>query len=284
MKVLLLGSNGQLGSDIVKVFKNSKIELIKYTRKDFDVLKNKINFPEVDYIINCISYHKTDECEDFPDKSFKINSSFVYELSKYCELNDITLFHISTDYVFDGYKSSPYKEEYIPNPLNIYGLSKFSGEKAVQNYLNKYFIFRVSSLFGEAGASGKGGNFVETMIKLAKKNIPLKIISDQYMVPTHTLDIAKVIRFFIENQIDEFGIFHVVSNGSCSWYDFTKEIFTQIGLDYNIEKITYKEYKTKAIRPKYSVLDNRKLSKYYKMPHWKEALNEYLLIKKYIYK
>ena len=282
MKVLLLGSNGQLGSDVVKVFRNSAIELIKYTREDFDVLKDKIDFPEVDYIVNCISYHKTDECEDFPDKAFKINSSFVYELAKYCELNDIILFHISTDYVFDGYKKSPYNEEDIPNPLNIYGISKFSGEKAIQNYLNKYFIFRVSSLFGEAGASGKGGNFVENMINLAKKEVPLKVISDQYMVPTHTLDIARVIKFFIENQIDEYGIYHVVSEGSCSWFDFTKEIFVQIGLNYNIEKTTYKEYQTKAVRPKYSVLDNRKLYKYCKMPHWKEALNKYLRIKGYI--
>ena len=281
MKVLLLGSNGQLGSDIVKIFKDSKIELIKYTRKSFDVLENKINFPKVDYIINCISYHKTDECEDFPDKSFKINSSFVYELAKYCELNDITLFHISTDYVFDGNKKTPYNEEDFSNPLNIYGLSKFAGEKAIQNDLNKYFIFRVSSLFGEAGASGKGGNFVETMINLAKKEVPLKIISDQYMVPTHTLDIARVIKFFIENQIDEYGIYHVVSDGSCSWYDFTKEIFKQINLNYNLDKTTYKDYKTKAIRPKYSVLDNRKLLKYYKMPHWKKALREYLRIKGY---
>ena len=282
MKVLLLGSNGQLGSDIVKVFEDSKIKLIKYTRENFDALKDKINFPEVDYIINCISYHKTDECEDFPDKSFKINSSFVYELAKYCESNDITLFHISTDYVFDGYKNSPYNENDVLNPLNIYGLSKFAGEKAIQNYLHKYFIFRVSSLFGEVGASGKGGNFVETMINLAKKEVPLKIISDQYMVPTHTLDIARVIKFFIENQIDEYGIYHVVSNGSCSWYDFTKEIFSQIGLDYAIEKTTYKEYKTNAIRPKYSVLDNKKLLKFYKMPHWKESLKEYLQIKGYL--
>jgi len=282
MKILLLGSNGQLGSDVVRVFKDSKIELITFRRDNFDALKDKIEFPKVNYIINCISYHKTDECEDFPEKSFKINSSLVYKLAKYCEANDITLFHISTDYVFDGFKNSPYNEEDVPNPLNIYGLSKFAGEKAIQNYLNKYFIFRVSSLFGEAGASGKGGNFVETMINLAKKGTPLKIIADQYMVPTHTLDIARVIKFFIENQIDEYGIYHVVSDGSCSWYDFTKEIFNQIGSNYNIEKTTYIEYRTKAVRPKYSVLYNRKLLKYYKMPHWKKALNEYLYIKGYL--
>jgi len=283
-KVLLLGANGQLGSDIQKVFKN--IELIPLTRKDFDIEKDSIDklnqFKKVDYIINSTSYHKTDECEDFPDKSFKVNSSFVYELAKYCELNDIILFHISTDYVFDGYKNSPYKEEDIPNPLNIYGLSKFVGEKSIQNYCEKYFIFRVSSLFGEAGASGKGGNFVETMINLAKKEIPLKIIANQYMAPTHTLDIAKAIYHFILNDIKDYGIYHCCNSGSCSWYEFTKKIFELANIDYLIEKTTYEEYKTKAKRPKYSVLDNSKLSKYYKMKNWEEALGEYLKIKGYI--
>jgi len=277
MKVLVLGSNGQLGSDLLKINK----DFIPFTRDEFDANKDSIEkLPkDVNYIINCISYHKTDEVEDNPDQAFKINSSFVYELAKFCKSNDITLFHISTDYVFNGYKNSPYNEEDIPNPLNIYGLSKFSGEKVIQNYIEKYFIFRVSSLFGVAGASGKGGNFVETMIKLAKNNTPLKIIDNQYMTPTHTLDIAKAINFFIENQIDEYGIYHCVSDGSCSWYDFTKEIFNQIELDYKIDKTTYEEYKTKAKRPKYSVLDNRKLSKYYKMPHWKDTLKEYLELK-----
>jgi len=280
MKVLILGSNGQLGSDLLEVFEG---KVIAFTRKEFDAQKDDINkLPkDVDYIINCISYHKTDEVEDNSDKAFKINSSFVYELARFCSENDITLFHISTDYVFDGCKKSPYNEEDIPNPLNIYGLSKFSGEKAIQTYTDKYFIFRVSSLFGRAGASGKGGNFVTTMINLAKKNTPLKIIANQYMVPTHTLDIARVIKYFIDNRVDEYGIYHCVSDGSCSWYDFTKEIFNQIGLDYKIDKTTYEEYKTKAKRPKYSVLDNRKLSKYYKMPHWREALKEYLTLKGY---
>ncbi len=279
MKVLVLGSNGQLGSDLLKINQN----FISFTRKEFDVERDSIEkLPKnVDYIINCISYHKTDEVEDNPDKAFKINSSFVYELAKFCNKNNITLFHISTDYVFDGYKNSSYNEEDIPNPLNIYGLSKFSGEKAIINYMDKYFIFRVSSLFGRAGASGKGGNFVETMINLVKKNTPLNIIANQYMVPTHTLDIARAIKYFIDNQIDEYGVYHCVSNGSCSWFDFTKEIFNQIGLKYKIDKTTYEEYKTKAIRPKYSVLDNRKLSKYYKMPHWREALKEYLTLKGY---
>jgi len=280
-KVLLLGANGQLGSDIQKVFID--VELMPFTRKEFNVESNSIDkLPsDVDFIINCTSYHKTDEVEDFPDKAFKINSSFVYELAKFAKENDITLFHISTDYVFDGSKNFPYKEDDIPNPLNIYGLSKYAGEIAIKNYLDRYFIFRVSSLFGEAGASGKGGNFVETMINLAKKKVPLKIIANQFMAPTHTLDIARAIYHFIVNDIKDYGIYHCSNSGSCSWYDFTKKIFELANIDYPIKKTTYEEYKTKAKRPKYSVLDNRKLSKYYKMPHWREALKEYLTLKGY---
>ena len=285
-KVLLLGANGQLGSDIQRTFKDG-IELIALTRKEFDIEKDSIDilneFKEVDYIINSTSYHKTDECEDFPDKSFKINSSFVYELARFCFEFDITLFHISTDYVFDGKKNSPYIEEDVPNPLNIYGLSKFAGEKAIQNYLDKYFIFRVSSLFGEAGSSGKGGNFVETMINLAKKGVPLKVIANQYMAPTHTLDIAKAIYYFIVNDIKDYGIYHCCNSGSCSWYEFAKKIFELANINYPITKTTYEEYKTKAKRPKYSVLDNKKLSQYYKMKDWDKALEEYLKIKGYIF-
>jgi len=285
-KVLLLGANGQLGSDIKKIFKDENIRLISLTRDNFDVQKDDISkleeYKNVDYIINTIAYHKTDECEDYPDKSFKINASFVYELAKFCDKFDISLFHFSTDYVFDGNKETPYKEEDIPNPLNIYGLSKFSGEKAIENYLKKYFIFRVSSLFGVAGASGKGGNFVETMLNLAKKKVPLKIISNQYMSPTHTLDIARVVLYFIKNDIRDYGIYHCCNSGSCSWYEFTKKIFKLANINYPIEKTTYEEYKTKAKRPKYSVLNNTKLSQYYKMPSWQDALKEYLFKKGYI--
>jgi len=281
-KVLLLGANGQLGSDIRKVFKEN-IELLCLTRNSFDIEQDEISklnkYSNVDYIINTTSYHKTDECEDFPDKSFKINSSFVYQLAKFSNENDITLFHISTDYVFDGMSNTPYKEEDTPNPLNIYGLSKYTGELTIQNYSEKYFIFRVSSLFGESGASGKGGNFVETMINLAKKNTPLSIISDQFMAPTHTLDIAKAIYHFIENDIQDFGIYNCCNSGVCSWYDFTKKIFELAKIDYPISKTTYENYKTKAVRPKYSVLDNSKISKHYKMPNWEIALKEYTNIK-----
>ncbi|MGE4317505.1 MAG: dTDP-4-dehydrorhamnose reductase [Deferribacterales bacterium] len=287
LNVAVLGSNGQLGSDLKKTLTKSGLQCRFLTREDIEAEKSdfieKLGILQgADYVINCISYHKTDECEDFADKTFHINGAFVYELSKYCAANGITLFHISTDYVFDGTKNSPYSETDRPQGLSMYGISKISGEMAVQAHCQKYFILRVSSLFGEAGASGKGGNFVETMIKLAKNGTPLKVIADQMMAPTHTLDIARAIEAMISSKQTDYGIYNCCNSGSCSWYEFTKTIFDYAGIKADLSETTFAEYKTKAKRPKYSVLDNKKISKIYPMPHWQDALKEYLVLKGYI--
>jgi dTDP-4-dehydrorhamnose reductase len=290
-RILVLGANGQLGSDIVKVFSDSEnMDLISFYRKNLDVeetdsIKHKLNeYSGVDYIINCTSYHKTDECEDFVEKSFKVNSVAVLEMVKFCSERDIVFIHISTDYVFGGDKKKPYKEEDYPNPLNVYGNTKLAGEFFIKNYCEKYFILRVSSLFGVAGSSGKGGNFVETMIKFAKEKIPLKVIANQFMSPTHTLDVARAIKILIDKDINNYGLYHVCNSGFCSWYEFTKTIFELTSIDVDLSKTSYEEYNTKAKRPKYSVMGNSKISKYYKMPEWEEALKEYLKLKGYIKK
>jgi len=280
-KIAVLGSNGQLGSDLVKVLEG---EVIPITRTQFEVGRDEVDTlpADVDYIINCISYHRVDEAEELPEKAFEINTSFVYRLARFCRENGITLFHISTDYVFDGCKKSPYNEQDSPNPLNIYGLSKYSGELAIQRYMDQFFIFRVSSLFGVAGSSGKGGNFIETMLKFAQEGKKLKVVDDQYMSPTSTLDVARAINFFIREEVDEYGIYHCCNTGSCSWHQFTEEIFKRVGIERPVGRVSHREFKRKADRPKYSVMDNRKLEKYYRMPHWKEALNEYLTLKGYL--
>lgn len=290
-KILLLGANGQLGSDVVKVFSGSKnISLLPFYRKNIDVeeidsIRSKLEkCSDVDYIINCISYHKTDECEDFAEKSFKVNSTAVLEMAKFCLEKDIVFFHISTDYVFDGIKREPYKEDDCPNPLNVYGNSKLAGEFFIKNYCKKYFILRVSSLFGVAGSSGKGGNFIETMIRFAKEKRPLKVIDNQFMSPTHTIDVARAIKKIIDDDIEDYGIYHACNSDFCSWYEFTKTIFELTSIDADLSKTSYEEYNTKAKRPKYSVMGNSKISKYYKMPEWKEALKEYLKLKGYIKK
>lgn len=284
-KVLLLGSNGQLGSDIVRVSKGIEdIKLHPLTRADIDAEKDDVAdklamHRDCDAVINCISYHKTDECEDYPEKTFQINSLFVLHLTRFCAENDITLFQISTDYVFDGEKNEPYAENNPVNPLNVYGAAKAVSEFLVRNYLSRHFVFRVSSLFGAAGASGKGGNFIETMLRLAKEKKPLKVIGDQYMSPTHTLDVARLIVEFIKSDVNAYGTYHCCNSGSCSWYEFAAEIFDLCGLDADLSETTYAEYKTRAVRPRYSVMNNSKVGGIYKMPHWREALKEYLKIK-----
>lgn len=284
-QVILLGSNGQLGTDVVHVFGADKnIQLTALTRSDIDAERHSVfdrlaDYDDSDVIVNCISYHKTDECEDYPEKSFKINSLFVGELARFCAEFNILLIHISTDYVFGGKKSTPYLPDDPVSPLNVYGMSKVSGELYVKASKARYAIVRVSSLFGIAGVSGKGGNSVETMISLAKEGKPLKVIADQMMSPTHTLDVARALHALIVAEPEHSMTIHCCNSGSCSWYEFTREIFDKCNLEVDLIETAYAEYKTKAIRPKYSAMDNSSISKYFQMPDWKTALTEYLKAK-----
>ncbi|WP_160118400.1 dTDP-4-dehydrorhamnose reductase [Bacillus sp. V59.32b] len=284
-RILLLGANGQLGTDIQKVFSlSSQYEIVPVYRSQLDVENDDIasflgHVNDFDILINCTSYHKTDECEDFPEKSFAVNSLAVLEIAKYCNAHHKTLFHITTDYLFDGKGNRPYREDDQPNPLSVYGNSKLSGEHFIKAYHDGYFIFRVSSLFGKAGASGKGGNFVETMINLAKQGKTIRVIDDQVMSPTHTLDIAKAIHTFIEQEIDSYGVYHCSGEGECSWHDFAAEIFKEINADVDLIPVPHTSYQTKANRPLYSVLDNSKLNRIHQMPDWQDSLTDYLKLK-----
>jgi len=286
-RLLILGANGQLGSDLVRAIDDSNdFEAVPTTRAQFDAVQQSVDevlpkLGECDVIINCISYHKTDECEDNASKCYEINGRFVGDLARYAKANDKTLVHISTDYVFDGHKDSPYVETDPTGPLNMYGISKLAGEFAVRQYAGQYYLLRVSSLFGVAGVSGKGGNFVETMIRMANENKPLKVVGDQKMAPTHTLGIAKAILQLIECDAPS-GIYHCCNSGQCSWYEFAREIFSQCGIEADLTETTSDQFTTKAARPKYSVLDNNKLSQFYAMPPWKEALGEYLRLKGHV--
>lgn len=284
-KVIVLGANGQLGSDLQKVFAESSFELIPLMRKDIDAENPQVSFEVLNgahFVINCISYHKTDECEDFPEKTFQINSVFVTKLARACAEKKIKLIHISTDYVFAGDKGEPYTEQDAPRGQNLYGISKAAGEQAIQLYCPESFILRVSSLFGVAGASGKGGNFVETMIKMAKDGKDLKVVADQTMSPTHTLEIARATKSIIEKAPTKYGIYHVSGTGSCSWYEFAKTIFETANITAKLAPVTTGEFKTKARRPQMSVLNNKKLSEIYAMPTWQKSLKEYLELKGHI--
>lgn len=280
-RIAVLGANGQLGSDLVKILQAKNLNYLAVTRSDFDVsavdIEQKLNIlSDCKYIINCIATTNVDNCENQAITAFTVNCLFNQKLAKFCHTQQITLFYISTDYIFDGTSSDPYLESQLPNPLNIYGISKLAGEYAVSNYSTQYFIFRTSALFGIAGASGKGGNFISTIMNLAQTRESFTIIDDQYTCPTHTLDLAKAIIYFIDNQITTYGIYNCVSSNSCSWWQFAAKILNLSHLDLNkLKTIKYADYQFKAQRPQSTILSNHKLQTFYHMPSWEESLEQY---------
>ena len=288
LRLVLFGANGQLGTDVRSVFRDSsKFELINITRAQAnvelphtvtDTLKQVGDF---DYLINCAAMTNTAECEKLPYRAYQINTRAVSEMAAYCEFYGKTFVHFSTDYIFDGKKKVPYVEEDKPNPLNVYGHTKLLGEIAVVQKTERYFIFRVSSLFGRVGKSGTGINFIETVIAKARLGQELAVVDDQTMSPTHTLDVARTLREFIERGARSYGIYHCTCKGACSWYEFTQEILSQVKIHAEIRPVSAALYPTTLTRPAFSALDTTKIQKIFPPKEWREALAEYLLLKGY---
>jgi dTDP-4-dehydrorhamnose reductase len=284
MKIAIIGSTGQLGTDLVKILQNEH-EVIGLTHKDIEVSDYKSCLILKDYkpevIINTAAFHKTDQCEEEPLKTFSVNTigaKNVATISK--EINAITVY-ISTDYVFDGSKTEPYTEEDTPNPINTYGISKLAGELYTKQN-PKHYIIRVASLFGIAGASGKGGNFVETMIKKALNKEVINVVDDMWMSPTYTKDAALIIKKILEANIP-YEIYHATNKGYCTWFQFAQEIFKLTGLTPIIKPIKTDQLQMKAKRPRFSALESIKLPKYgIQTRRWEEALHEYLIEKGYL--
>jgi len=281
MKIIIIGSTGQLGTDLMKTLKHAH-EVIGLTHQDIEVTDRssclilKEHNPNV--IINTAAFHKTDQCEEEPLKTFSVNAlgaRNVAMISK--EIGAITML-ISTDYVFDGSKNVPYTEYDALNPINTYGISKLAGELYTKQN-PKHYIIRLASLFGVAGASGKGGNFVETMITKAKKNETINVVDDMWMSPTYTKDAATTMKNMLESRLPV-GTYHSTNQGYCTWFQFAKEIFRLLRLKPALTPIETRELKMKAKRPRFSALRSTKLPKYgMQMREWKEALQDYLIEK-----
>lgn len=283
MKVAIIGSNGQLGIDLAKVFDAD--EIIGLTHKEIEV-ENLDSFSILtesspDVIINTAAFHKTDACEDDPGKTFLVNAIGAKNVAETCSQINAIVVYISTDYVFDGSNDVPYDEYDIPNPINTYGISKFAGEFYTK-LAQRYYIIRAASLFGVAGASGKGGNFVETMIKKAKNNQEIKVVDDIVMSPTYTKEAADIVNKIVKNMLP-FGVYHVTNRGYCSWYEFAKAIFEILNMDVDLKPIKTHLLNSKAKRPAFSALKSVRLREYdLEMKNWKEALREYLIEKGYL--
>jgi dTDP-4-dehydrorhamnose reductase len=284
MRIAVIGARGQLGFDLVRTFKNTGHEVSPLTHDEIEVcdyIPSKTTLEKIkpDIVINCAAYVRVDDCEGFPEKAFSVNALGARNIAMICRDLGLTLVHISTDYVFDGEKGKPYTEEDIPNPLSVYGNSKLAGEYFVGNILENHYIIRTASLYGLAGSSGKGGNFVETMIKKAKNKEEIKVVDDMIMSPTYTKDVAEMIENIIRKNLP-FGTYHVVNKGYCSWFDFAKAIFEFLNLNANLKPIKTKDLTLKAKRPMFSALESVKLKD--NMREWKHALQAYLKEKGYV--
>ncbi|MEM2130529.1 MAG: dTDP-4-dehydrorhamnose reductase [Candidatus Bathyarchaeia archaeon] len=284
MKIAVIGSTGQLGQDLMKVLPRAH-EVVGLTHCDIEVTDfnsvKKLKELKPDVIVNTAAFHKTDQCEDEPLKTFAVNCIGARNVTEVSKEIDATAIFISTDYVFSGSKTHPYTEEDTPDPINTYGISKLAGELFTKQN-PRHYIFRVASLFGVAGASGKGGNFVETMISKAKKNEPISVVDDMWMSPTYTRDAAETIKKILDLQLP-FGIYHLTNSGYCTWFQFAQEIFKLTGLTPNLTRSVTSQIQTKAKRPLYSVLSSIKLPKYHlTMRDWKQALYSYLVEKGHI--
>lgn len=283
MQILIVGSRGQLGTDLVEAFSDCKAT--SYTSEDMDItdeasVQQQIAFTAPDLVINAAAFTRVDECEREHIRAFSVNALGPRNLALACKRWDIPLLHVSTNYVFDGFKGEPYMESDPARPLNAYGISKLAGEHYLQALWDKHYIVRVAGLFGLTPSRMKGTNFVEAMLRLGSKGNPLRIVSDESLSPTYTRDAAAVIRRLVDT--GNYGVYHLTNSGCCTWLEFAREIFEQSGMKVELLPVTAREYGAPARRPSNSCLNINKITQMGLGPlrPWQEALRDYLLQRK----
>lgn len=269
MKILITGSNGQVGTELIKAFACTDHEVIASTRGELDCTNLRgvngfLSAIRPDLIINAAAYTAVDKAEDEIQLAEAINADFVGELAIYCKLRNIPLIHLSTDYVFDGFKQSAYSETDSPKPQGVYAKSKFNGEQFITSNINEYIILRVSWVFGVYGT-----NFVKTIINLASSREELNIVADQVGRPTAARDIARVLYEIVEKinntDFNQWGIYHYAGQGDTNWYEFARTFIDMVKsknthLNWaKLNPITSEQYPVKAKRPKNSVLDTYRI-------------------------
>ncbi len=276
MKVLVTGVKGQLGYDVVKDLEKRGHQPIGVDRDEMDLMDNEairtfIMNLKPEAIIHCAAYTAVDKAEEEVETCYQINAESVKVISECAKELDVKLVYISTDYVFDGTKEGEYVETDLPNPINVYGASKLKGEQYVQTLLEKYYIVRISWVFGV-----NGNNFIKTMRRLGSERDELNIINDQVGSPTYTADLAPLLVDMMET--DKYGIYHATNEETCSWYEFANEIFKQSGIEVKTNPITTDQYPTAAKRPMNSRMSKAKLKAngFNLLPTWQEALAHYL--------
>ncbi len=279
MTTLLIGANGQLGIELRQAFQDH--DLVPLTHAEFELtdrmqVRQTLQKYRPALILNAAAYHRVDECEDHPECAFAVNAVGVRDLAVAAQAIGAVLVYFSTDYVFDGRKRRPYQERDCPGPLSVYATSKLAGEYFVRAILEPHFVIRTCGLYGLAGSRGKGGNFVETMLRLAREEREIRVVGNQILTPTNAKELARKVRQLVET--GAYGLYHITNHGECSWYQFAAAIFEMAGLHPRLRETTSADYGARATRPAYSVLDNANLRSLGldDLRHWREALADYL--------
>ncbi len=275
MKYVVLGSGGQLGRDLCPLLQG---EVVPLTRDEIDLTKpdtlSLLEDYKPDVVINCSAYNFVDIAEAEPEAAFRVNAWAVGELAKLCQQLDCVLVHFSTDYVFglDRERKTPLTPADPPGPMSMYGTSKLAGEYLLRAHCTRHYVIRTCGLYGVWGSGGKGGNFVETMLRLAGQGKTLRVVNDQFCTPSYTVDVANATIELIAT--GQYGLHHVTNSGSCTWYELARTIFELEGVDAKLSETTSAEYGARAQRPAYSVLEQTKAVGM--LRSWKEAVQAYL--------
>ncbi|KJD36752.1 dTDP-4-dehydrorhamnose reductase [Tamlana sedimentorum] len=279
IRILVTGANGQLAQCLKTLTKNLEgYQFSFYSRNDFDVSdKAKVEAifktKNFSFCINCAAFTNVDTSESNKETSDLVNHKAVYNLAVACNQNNVKLIHVSTDFVFDGNQSFPYKETDKTNPLGAYGNSKLLGEQAIQNTCSAHYILRTSWLYSEFG-----NNFLKTMLRLAETRPEIGVVFDQVGTPTYAIDLAALIITIIQKNNDAFGVYHYSNEGVASWYDFAMAIFNLKNLNTKVLPIRSIQYPTPAKRPSFSVFDKQKVKYTFNIsiPHWRTSLEKCL--------
>jgi dTDP-4-dehydrorhamnose reductase len=278
-KYVVVGANGQLGGEFIA--RNG--EMTGLTRPKFDLthpetMRAKLTELEPDVVLNCAAYNFVDRAESEPDAAFAVNAWGVRHLAEICRDLDCVLVHYSTNYAFglDAERRTPYTENDCPGPISAYGMSKLAGEYFVRATCPKHFVIRTAALFGLRGQGGKGTNFVELMLRLAKEGKPIRVVNDQVCTPTSTVDLAVATIVLIQTR--RYGLYHLTNSSSCSWHEYAQTIFELAGVQANLTGVTSEEFSAPAPRPRYSVMANAACQSlgWRELRPWREALKDYL--------
>jgi dTDP-4-dehydrorhamnose reductase len=276
MKVIITGANGQLGHDVVKLLLSFPWEIYAFGREELDItdadlVSEKLTEIQPNVIIHAAAYTQVDQAESDEENAYLVNAYGTRNLVVAADRLQAKFCYISTDYVFNGQATSPYKEYDQTSPLGVYGKSKYAGEELVKTLCSKYFIVRTSWVYGLYG-----NNFVKTMLRLAQEKSELGVVNDQVGSPTYTVDLANFLVDLV--QTEKYGVYHASNTGTCTWYEFAKAIFDEAGVQINVNPLTTEDFPRPAPRPKYSVMDHLAIraNGFRDLRHWKDGLKDFI--------